>query len=205
MTAEAQRVSHSPRTHPPRKLRNFLLDPKFQLKYTLMVMAVTVAVAAVLGYYAYDYSRGQTQMLAMAKSNDAADKETMAFIEAEARAEDSRVLLAILGGIGALALALGITGIVVTHRLVGPAYRLKQLIREVSSGHIHVAGGLRKHDELQDVFEAFQNMVKNLRNTREEDIEELERALDKARSTGASPDVVAALEDVRARLQRSLS
>jgi nitrogen fixation/metabolism regulation signal transduction histidine kinase len=205
MTAEAQRVSHSPRTHPPRKLRNFLLDPKFQLKYTLMVVAVTVAVAAVLGYYAYDYSRGQTQMLAMAKSADAGDAATMAFIEAEAHKEDAKVLLAILGGIGALALALGITGIVVTHRLVGPAYRLKQLIREVSSGHIHVAGGLRKHDELQDVFEAFQSMVKNLRNAREEDIEELERALDKARSTGASPDVVAALEDVRARLQRSLS
>jgi len=128
-----------------------------------------------------------------------------AFIQEEGRKEDRKVLLAILGGIGALALALGITGIVVTHRLVGPAYRLKQLIREVSSGHIHVAGGLRKHDELQDVFEAFQSMVKNLRSAREEDIEELERALDKARSTGASPDVIAALEDVRARLQRSLS
>lgn len=207
MTAEAQRVSHSPRTHPPRKLRNFLLDPKFQLKYTLMVMAVTVAVAAVLGYYAYDYSTGQTQMLTMERSMkaDSGDKETMAFIEAEGHKEDRKVLLAILGGIGALALALGITGIVVTHRLVGPAYRLKQLIREVSRGHIHVAGGLRKHDELQDVFEAFQSMVKNLRTAREEDIEELERALEKARSTGASPDVVAALEDVRARLQRSLS
>jgi methyl-accepting chemotaxis protein len=207
MTAEAQRVSQSPRTHPPRKLRNFLLDPKFQLKYTLMVVAVTVAVAAVLGYYAYDYSRGQTEMLTMERSMkaDAGDKETMAYLRAEGEKEDRKVLLAIFGGIGALALALGITGIVVTHRLVGPAYRLKQLIREVSRGHIHVAGGLRKHDELQDVFEAFQSMVKNLRTAREEDIEELERALEKARGTGASPDVVAALEDVRSRLQRSLS
>ena len=89
--------------------------------------------------------------------------------------------------------------------MVGPAYRLKQLIREVSSGHIHVAGGLRKHDELQDVFEAFQNMVKNLRSSREEDIEELDRALEKARAAGASADVLAALEDVRAHLKRSLS
>jgi methyl-accepting chemotaxis protein len=207
MTAEVQRVSHSPRTHPPRKLRNFLLDPKFQLKYTLMVVAVTVAVAAVLGYYAYDYSRGQTQMLTMERSMkaDSGDKATMAFIEAEGHKEDRKVLLAILAGIGALALALGITGIVVTHRLVGPAYRLKQLIREVSGGHIHVAGALRKHDELQDVFEAFQSMVKNLRSAREEDIEELERAIEQARGSGASPDVVAALEGVRARLQRSLS
>ena len=98
MTAEAQRVSQSPRTHPPRKLRNFLLDPKFQLKYTLMVVAVTVAVAAVLGYYAYDYSTGQTQMLTMERSMkaDSGDKETMAFIEAEGHKEDRKVLLAIL-------------------------------------------------------------------------------------------------------------
>jgi methyl-accepting chemotaxis protein len=206
MSAEAQRVSHSPRTHPPRKLRNYLLDPKFQLKYTLMVVAVTVAVGAVLGYYAYDYSTGQTQMLTMERSMkaDSGDKETMAFIESEGHKEDRKVLLAIFGGIGALTLALGITGIVVTHRLVGPAYRLKQLIREVSSGHIHVAGALRKHDELQDVFVAFQDMVKNLRTAREEDLEEIDRALEKARSTGAAADLVAALEEVRARLQRSL-
>jgi hypothetical protein len=49
MTAQAQPVSQSPRsTHPPRKLRNFLLEPKFQLKYTGMVVGVTLVVAAVL-------------------------------------------------------------------------------------------------------------------------------------------------------------
>ena len=93
-----------------------------------------------------------------------------------------------LGGIAVLAFALGVTGIVITHRLVGPAYRLKQLLREVSDGHIHVSGKLRKHDELQDVFEAFQRMVENLRGAREQDIEELDRALDKARAAGASEE-----------------
>jgi methyl-accepting chemotaxis protein len=207
MTAEAQRVSHSPRTHPPRKLRNFLLDPKFQLKYTLMVIAVTVAVAAVLGERAYEYSTGQTEMLKAQKvmQADPSDKQVIDTIEQYGREEDRKVMLAILTGIAALALALGATGIVITHRLVGPAYRLKQLIREVSSGHIHVAGGLRKHDELQDVFEAFQNMVKNLRAAREEDIEEIDRALDKARAASAPADVLAALEEVRSRLHRSLS
>ena len=109
------------------------------------------------------------------------------------------MLLAVLGGIAVLALALGVTGIVVTHRLVGPAYRLKQLLRDVSDGHIHVGGKLRKHDELQDVFEAFQQMVENLRGAREQDIEELDRALDKARSAGASEEVAGA----RARRARS--
>ena len=62
MTAEAQSLSPSGRAHPPRKLRNFLLEPKFQLKYTGMVVGVTLVVAAVLGFQAYEYSTGQTQL-----------------------------------------------------------------------------------------------------------------------------------------------
>ena len=65
MTAEVQSQSLSPqsgRAHPPRKLRNYLLEPKFQLKYTGMVVGVTVLVAGVLGYQAYQYSKGQTDL-----------------------------------------------------------------------------------------------------------------------------------------------
>jgi disulfide bond formation protein DsbB len=36
-----------------RKLRNYLLDKKFQLKYTGIVIAITVVLSAVLGYYLY--------------------------------------------------------------------------------------------------------------------------------------------------------
>jgi nitrogen fixation/metabolism regulation signal transduction histidine kinase len=94
--------------------------------------------------------------------------------------------------------------VVVTHRLVGPAYRLKQLLRDVSAGRMQVAGKLRKHDELQDVFEAFQHMVESLRATREQDIEDLDRALDKARSAGASDEALALVRAVRERMQASL-
>lgn len=207
MTAEAQRVSQSPRTHPPRKLRNYLLDPKFQLKYTSMVVAVTVVVAAVLGFQAYNYSTGQTQMLTIERSmkGDPADKQFIADLERYARDEDRKVLLAILFGIAALAAALGITGIMVTHRLVGPAYRLKRLIREVGSGRIHVEGALRKRDELQDVFDAFQHMVQNLRDAREQDLEDIDRAIDAARRAGVEDEVLAALDDLRTRIQRQLA
>jgi methyl-accepting chemotaxis protein len=207
MTAEAQPVSHSNRTHPPRKLRNYLLEPKFQLKYTSMVMAVTVVVAAVLGYQAYRYSTGQTELLnieRMEAKGSAADAQFIADLEEYSRAADRKVLLAVLGGIAVLAFALGVTGIMITHRLVGPAYRLKQLLREVSDGRIHVSGKLRKHDELQDVFEAFQRMVENLRGAREQDIEELDRALDQARASGVSEDALALVRGVRDRMRSTL-
>jgi methyl-accepting chemotaxis protein len=209
MTAEAQRMSSHPagRTHPPRKLRNYLLQPKFQLKYTSMVVGVTVVVASVLGHYAYQYSTGQTQLLnieRMETKGSSTDKRLIADLEGYARDADRKVLLAILGGIAVLALALGATGIVVTHRLVGPAYRLKQLLRQVSDGRMQPAGSLRKHDELQDVFEAFQQMVASLRSAREQQIQELDAALKAANDAGADPHALAAVRALRDRLHDTL-
>jgi hypothetical protein len=209
MTVEAQRLSSSPsgRTHPPRKLRNYLLEPKFQLKYTSMVVGVTVVVASVLGHYAYQYSTGQTQLLnieRMEKKGNSTDAHFIADLERYAREADRKVLLAILGAIGVLACALGLTGIVVTHRLVGPAYRLKQLLRQVSDGRIQPAGSLRKHDELQDVFEVFQQMLGSLRTAREQQIKELDDAIEAARGAGASDRALEAFHAVRDRLQSTL-
>jgi methyl-accepting chemotaxis protein len=209
MTAEAQRMSSHPsgRTHPPRKLRNYLLQPKFQLKYTSMVVGVTVVVASVLGHYAYQYSTGQTQLLnieRMETKGSSTDKRLIADLERYARDADRKVLLAILGGIAVLALALGATGIVVTHRLVGPAYRLKQLLGQVSDGRMQPAGSLRKHDELQDVFEAFQQMVASLRSAREQQIQELDAALKAASDAGADPRAMAAVRALRDRLRETL-
>lgn len=206
MTAEAQRLSSHPgRTHPPRKLRNYLLEPKFQLKYTGMVVSVTLVVAAVLGYQAYKYSTGQTELLNIEKMESATvsgaitDAQFIADLEGYAREADRKVALAVIGGIGVLALALGFTGIVVTHRLVGPAYRLKQLLKQVSAGSLHPAGSLRKHDELQEVFTAFQDMVTSLRGRREQELAALDDAIERAKASGASE---AALEPVRALRER---
>jgi methyl-accepting chemotaxis protein len=207
MTAEAQQLTNPSRSHPPRKLRNYLLEPRFQLKYTSMVVGVTVVVAAILGYQAYQYSTGQTELLnieRMEAKGGAADAQFIADLEGYAREADRKVLFAVLGGIGVLALALGLTGIVVTHRLVGPAYRLKQMLRSVSDGRMHVSGSLRKHDELRDVFDEFQLMVKNLRAGRERELQELDEALAKARSAGTPEHALSAIQAVRDKMQRSL-
>src|SRR5689334_20452856 len=119
MTVEARTFSDPARSHPPRRLRNYLLEPRFQLKYTGMVVAVTVAVASVLGYFAYSYSKGQTELLnveRMERKGDAVDERFIADLDRYARQADARVRIGVLCGIGLLALALGLTGIVVTHR-----------------------------------------------------------------------------------------
>jgi nitrogen fixation/metabolism regulation signal transduction histidine kinase len=208
MNAEAERISY--RAGGPqakRRIRNYLLVPSFQLKYTSMVVGVTVIVASVLGIQAYNYSTGQTQMLTINKmeaKGSAINDQFMKDLQRYSEEADRKVALSIAGGVLLLAIALGITGIMVTHRLVGPAYRLKVLLRDVRDGHLKVQGRLRKHDELQDIFEAFQEMIVSLRAAQEREIALLEAAIDRAKSAGLPSEAVSDLESVRDRMRAAL-
>jgi nitrogen fixation/metabolism regulation signal transduction histidine kinase len=193
--------------HPKRRLRNYLLVPSFQLKYTAMVVGVTVIVASVLGILAYKYSVGQTEMLSMnrmAAQGSAITEEFVRDLERYSEAADRKVAFGIFGGVLFLALALGATGIVVTHRLVGPAYRLKMLLREVRDGRLVVRGRLRKGDELQDIFEAFQEMILSLRAAQEQEIALLEAAIDRAKQAGVPQEAIADIESIRDRMRAAL-
>jgi nitrogen fixation/metabolism regulation signal transduction histidine kinase len=114
------------------------------------------------------------------------------------------VLIDILLGILCLALALGLTGIVVTHKLVGPAYKIKMLLAEVRDGHLRVEGRLRKGDELRDVFIAFEQMVQSLRAAQTKEIEQLESALARARAMGVPDEALKEIVEVSDRMRRAL-
>jgi len=207
MTSEVQQLSGPPGSHPKRRWRNYLLVPSFQLKYTAMVVGVTVVVASVLGMQAYSYSRGQTELLAMnrmAARGSAVNQQFIDDLESYSEAADRKVALSIVLGVLLLALALAATGIVVTHRLVGPAFRLKMLLREVRDGRLVIRGRLRKGDELQDIFEAFSEMIVSLRNAQEQEIALLDAAITQAKSAGVPADAIVDVEKVRDRMRASL-
>ncbi|MDH4282894.1 MAG: hypothetical protein OEV36_09610 [Myxococcales bacterium] len=183
-----------------RKIRNYLLDRHFQLKYTGMVLLVTVSVASGLGYVAYRFSRGQTEALAahIAAQPDL-DDDTAMDLEQFAEQEDRKIRNAIVAGVLLLTLALGVTGIIVTHRVVGPAYRMKRLIEHVGDGKLEITTGIRKGDELQELYHSFAQMVESLRDQRAEEIEQLEDTLIKMEAAGIQS---AYLTELRALLER---
>ncbi len=188
-----------------RKVRNYLLDRRFQLKYTGMVLLVTLAVAGILGYAAYDFSKGQTEAFTVQiAAQPDLDPEIAADLEQLAKQEDRKVRNAILIGVALMTLALGITGIVVTHRVVGPAYRMRRLFEHVGEGHLEVVTGIRKGDELQELFHSFAEMVESLREQRAEDIERLEDTLIKMEAAGAQSEHITELRAVLARIRKSV-
>lgn len=192
----------SVRPHAQRQLRRLLLDRRFQLKYTGMVVVVTVVVASVLGYVAYDYSRGQTQALTIqiAMQPDL-DPAVAADLESYAKQHDHRALFGIIGGILALAVALGVTGIVITHRVVGPVYKMKRLFLEVSVGPLRVEERLRRGDELQDLFDAFASMVHSLFERHERMQHAVFALIAIAEKQGSSREVIEGLQALHADLK----
>ncbi|MGB0679621.1 MAG: hypothetical protein ACPGUV_08175, partial [Polyangiales bacterium] len=191
-----------PDAPPRRRLRNYLIDHRFQLKYTGMVVLVTVLIAGALGAVAYNYSRGQTESLTIQMAmQPELDPEVSRDLEGWAKAQDRRTLLAIIASIGIFALALAVTGIVITHRMVGPAHKLKLLFGDVAQGKMQVQGRLRRHDELQDVFEAFEAMVHSLRQRQRDHLVTLEQALAAAREESVPDSITSRLESLRTAMR----
>ena len=188
-----------------RRMRNYLIDRRFQLKYTGMVLLVTVTVAGGLGYLAYGFSQGQTEALTaqiMAQPDLAAD--TASDLEEFAQQEDRKIRNAIFAGVLLLTLALGLMGIIVTHRVVGPAYRMRRLFEHVGEGKFEVTTGIRKGDELQELFHSFADMVESLRDQRAEEIEQLEETLIKMESAGVQSAYITELRAVLERIRKTV-
>ena len=181
--------------HPRRRLRNYLLDYRFQLKYSLMVVAITAVIASVLGYVALNYSRGQTEALTIQiAAQPDLDVATARDLRTFAEAHDRRVFWGIVAGIMLISIALGLTGVVVTHKVVGPARKMKWLMEEIAKGHYNIQARLRKRDELHDVFDSMVHMVQKLRDRREQRRAALEIILNDLRDLPNGQEVIRKLE-----------
>lgn len=223
-----------------RKLSNFLLDSKFQLKFAGYFVALTLVVSALLLFFLVrttDSLYRQVNLAVEAKSkaaqtskelgqcslnNDLAknldDPDFAATLEAKSKSIDAayeaekqavlseqkrleeeqhNTLWALVGFIVAFIAAVGLAAIVLTHRIVGPLFRIKRMAREVSQGIIQPPTyGLRPGDELHDVFEVMATMVKQLRARAEADLASVTAAR-------ADPAVLAKLEaDLTERLAK---
>jgi HAMP domain-containing protein len=188
-----------------RKLRNYLLDRRFQLKYTGMVVLVTVSVASGLGFMAYRFSQRQTEALtAQIAAQPDLDAQTAIDLEEFAKQEDRAIRNAIIAGVLFLTLILGLTGIVVTHRVVGPTYRMKRLFAHVGEGRFELSTGIRKGDELQELYHSFAEMVESLRDQRSEEIEQLEETLIKMEAAGVQSAYITELRAVLERIRKTV-
>ena len=159
-----------------RLLRNYLLDSKVQLRFTLMMVAISTLLTAGLGYVWYAEVRVASRL---ARVNAVATMgiEGAKQLEAELDAKDAQRLAVIVGFAVLLALLIAIYGIMVSHKFAGPLHKIKRHMNDIEQGRLYHLWGLRKGDQLQDFFAAFHAMHLALRSRIEEDMKVLSRTI----------------------------
>lgn len=215
-----------------RSVRNYLLDSHFQLKYAGFLVAVAIAISGVTGAVLFattrsvvtessalvDESRKVSEVSRMNVRDLAPESpELLSEFNREADAHDkmigdqqaalirgqARMLESLVGGLALMVVLIGMLGIYFTHKVAGPIYKMKRLLRQVGEGDLHVEAHLRRGDELQDFFDVFTQMVDNLRSFESQQLVEVEAAV-AALEKGAPDDARAALLRVRETMKKTL-
>ncbi|KYF80968.1 HAMP domain-containing protein [Sorangium cellulosum] len=232
----------------PAARRKLLLNPRFQLKYTGLLVAVVLAVMAVLGLVIWQtasvaneqaqYAATQAELALKEAANSAKilkmstaalggegsdldstlDQELektnrehernlaeVAKRRSEVEALRQRLLNILLGGGAFLLVVLSVLGVFITQRIVGPVHQLKRLCRQVGTTRLTIGEGLRKGDELGDLFDTFVQMTYSLKALQTGRLATLDAAIERAEAQSASAEVLEGLRALRAQLCLGLS
>jgi hypothetical protein len=188
-----------------RRMRNYLLDVGLQVRYTMTIVIVAVAVTAGLGYKMYQATRDISKVIEL---SGMADPAVGAELRGQFAESDKWVLWGIVGFGVVLVFSVSAVGILITHKVAGPLFRIAGFFSRVRESRMGaIPPPLRKGDELQDFYGSFREMHQALRDGIESDAHELGRALSALGEAGGGAGVEQArtvLRDLQSRKQGSL-
>jgi len=227
-----------------RRTRHYLLDPRFQLKYTGLLVGVVLSVMVVLGVVIgrlgdaatehAEFATAQAEMAlkeshtssrivrmnALAAAADSPDLMKMLEAElaqtdaeaernlaavrarrADAERDRGRLRLTLIGAGTALLALLTTMGIFITHKIVGPVFKMKRLLRQVGTGRLVVKERLRRGDELGDLFDTFLQMTMSLKALQADRLVTLDAVIKDLEASGQAPEALAKLRALRTQMQ----
>jgi hypothetical protein len=168
--------------------KNYLINPAFQWKYTLLML---------LGLFVVSSFSAITLFGALHQ-------------QARARILNPQVIhqwentWTIVFSCGAFSIvtmiALGVWNIVITHRMCGPLFVIQRYLDELAGGRIPTLRPLRRKDEFKELYASFGRAVKLLRSNTQSEMQILDDLLALARSAaGNDPkrrkQVIASMEN----------
>jgi methyl-accepting chemotaxis protein len=119
--------------------------------------------------------------------------------------QQREMLGAVVGGLSLLVVLIGLVGIFITHKVAGPIFKMKQLLKQVAQGKLNFPRrGLRKGDELQHFFDEFLKMADDLKARQENEVETLAAGIAAAKAAGASDDALAKIVAVHVEMKKAL-
>jgi hypothetical protein len=166
-----------------RRLSNYLLNKRLQLRYVGFVTILSAVLSGTLGYLIWQQeNQASSQILASVDTLcDSGDTEACAEFRADLDENLSSYdtsLVLIMGGVGlGLGVVLFLFMLVMTHKVAGPLYKVSTYFAKMAKGRLGPVYPLRKGDMLIEFYEKFQNMHEAVRAQFQRDNELLERFL----------------------------
>jgi hypothetical protein len=150
---------------------------------------------------------GDNPELMKSFNESASDSDNRVAAQQDKVAAQQRVMLgSVIGGLTLLVVLIGLVGIYITHKIAGPVFKMKMLLKQVGQGKLNFPRrGLRKGDELQHFFDEFLKMADDLKARQQGEVERLDAAITAVKGAGASDEAIAKLVAVRDEMQASLT
>ena len=203
----------APRTH-KRYLRNYLINRHLQVRYAVMMLAVTVLLYAILGWLFYNEVSTQDLMLTNLQGTEAtlnaadADPEEVALLKAQIEllgGERRSIVTVLFVALFGLVSALFISSIYMTHRIAGPVYAVNLYLNELIAGRWRRMRPFRKHDEfgfLKDSLDRLYDVMSQRERDELAGLQHVKEALEgNPAQLGAKAEVERLMADKRGRLQ----
>jgi hypothetical protein len=177
-----------------RRMRNYLLDVGLQLRYTMTIVIVAVFLTAGLGYKMYQATRDISKVIEL---SGMADPSVADELQGQFAASDRWVLWGIVGFGVVLVISIGAVGILITHKVAGPLFKISSFFARIRDNRIGpLPASLRKGDELQEFYASFLDMHQALRLRTEEEARTLGEIVSSL-ETGGAAGAQKALEELR--------
>lgn len=207
-TATSATPSGRPK-RPKRKLANYLLDKKLQLRYVLVVTVLSGLIAGALGFMIYQQRRAASESierdLQALTQADGTQEGFQEQIASDLESEDQELVYKMVAvGIG-LVIILSLYLVIMTHKVAGPLFKVSMYFDRMADGRLGVVTPLRRGDMLQDFFASFKDMHEAVRGRAQADLASMEKALEVLRAQsgayrGDTHGIAAQLEELEKHL-----
>jgi len=172
-----------PRPRHKRRLSNYLLDKRLQLRYLLLVTIMSTMIAGTLGMLIYVQQHDASDDV-IAGIAELGDDDLVATVKADMARRDRALVLKMAGaGIG-MVVILSLYLLVMTHKVAGPLFKCALYFDKMAAGKLGKVTALRKGDMLMDFYEGFREMHEAMRARQVADNTSMRKFLDACNAAG---------------------
>jgi nitrogen fixation/metabolism regulation signal transduction histidine kinase len=203
--AQRDQNSGAPRQKHKRRLSNYLLDKKLQLRYVLVVTILSAIISGTLGTLIYQQMHLASQDVAqnLKALEDPADEDDdfQKQISDDMERRDSELMYEMAAvGIG-MVIILSAYLVIMTHKVAGPLYKVSYYFDKMAAGKMGVVTPLRRGDMLTDFYDGFRDMHNAVRGRLQKDNAAMGKLVEACQGAGIEGDLAKAIQSMATHVE----